>query len=292
MDYEIADMLRRTGKSCVLVVNKVESKKREEEATEFYALGFGDPYTISALHGMDVDYMLDHIVELLPPPPEVLDDVAYEVNPDGDIVWTWAASDHLDEIGFTSDELKLVNGIPGLATEQAAWTADEYSRAAHAGIHLYRLHGCVSWVYHPADERVFHHRFDLLQQRPQDLCVMIPGKEIWRGKNPRALAFRELYNNFRCCDVALFIGFSFRDLDVKQLLLAANAVRLKKAIRLVVVDNELNRESVFSRLDDASRETQFPVKFPEQELVTVIRMRFGEEAQFAEKILNTVKGML
>ena len=40
--------------------------------------------------------------------PEVLDDVAYEVNPDGDIVWTWAASDHVDEIGFTSDELKLV----------------------------------------------------------------------------------------------------------------------------------------------------------------------------------------
>ena len=42
--------------------------------------------------------------------PQVLDDVAYEVNPDGDIVWTWAASDHLDEIGFTSDELKLVKG--------------------------------------------------------------------------------------------------------------------------------------------------------------------------------------
>ncbi|WP_018265935.1 aryl-sulfate sulfotransferase [Methylosinus sp. LW4] len=40
--------------------------------------------------------------------PQVLDDVAYEANPDGDIVWTWAASDHLDEIGFTADELKLI----------------------------------------------------------------------------------------------------------------------------------------------------------------------------------------
>lgn len=39
---------------------------------------------------------------------QVLDDVAYEVNPEGDIVWTWAASDHLDEIGFTSEELKLI----------------------------------------------------------------------------------------------------------------------------------------------------------------------------------------
>jgi hypothetical protein len=41
-------------------------------------------------------------------PPQVLDDVAYEVNPDGDIVWTWAASDHIDEIGFSPEELKLI----------------------------------------------------------------------------------------------------------------------------------------------------------------------------------------
>ena len=40
--------------------------------------------------------------------PQVLDDVAYEVNADGDVVWTWAASDHLEEIGFTPEELKLI----------------------------------------------------------------------------------------------------------------------------------------------------------------------------------------
>lgn len=74
MDYDIAEILRRTGKTVILVVNKVESKQRSENATEFYALGFGDPYPISALHGMDVDFMLDRITELLPPPPETLDD--------------------------------------------------------------------------------------------------------------------------------------------------------------------------------------------------------------------------
>jgi len=42
--------------------------------------------------------------------PQVLDDVAYEVNSDGDVVWTWAASDHLDEFGFSAEELKLVRG--------------------------------------------------------------------------------------------------------------------------------------------------------------------------------------
>ena len=38
----------------------------------------------------------------------VLDDVVYEVNPSGEIVWKWLASDHFDEFGFTPEQLKLV----------------------------------------------------------------------------------------------------------------------------------------------------------------------------------------
>ncbi|MEI7833597.1 MAG: ribosome biogenesis GTPase Der [bacterium] len=71
-DREISEMLRRTGKKVVLTVNKVESKQRKDESLEFYSLGFGEPLTISALHGMDVDTMLDTICDLLPPPPEIL----------------------------------------------------------------------------------------------------------------------------------------------------------------------------------------------------------------------------
>ena len=40
--------------------------------------------------------------------PQVLDDVIYEINSSGEIVWKWVASDHLDEFGFTPAELKLV----------------------------------------------------------------------------------------------------------------------------------------------------------------------------------------
>jgi hypothetical protein len=40
--------------------------------------------------------------------PQLLDDVIYEVNPAGDIVWKWIASEHLDELGFTPNELQLV----------------------------------------------------------------------------------------------------------------------------------------------------------------------------------------
>lgn len=40
--------------------------------------------------------------------PRLLDDVIYEVNSAGDIVWTWVASEHLHEFGFTPAQLKLV----------------------------------------------------------------------------------------------------------------------------------------------------------------------------------------
>ena len=41
---------------------------------------------------------------------EVLDDVAYEVDGDGAIVWRWVASEHLDELGFTPAQLALIRG--------------------------------------------------------------------------------------------------------------------------------------------------------------------------------------
>lgn len=40
--------------------------------------------------------------------PQVLDDVIYEIEPSGTIIWKWIASEHLDEFGFTPNELNLI----------------------------------------------------------------------------------------------------------------------------------------------------------------------------------------
>lgn len=40
--------------------------------------------------------------------PRVIDDVIYEVTPQGKLAWSWTASEHLDEFGFTADQLKRV----------------------------------------------------------------------------------------------------------------------------------------------------------------------------------------
>ena len=65
-DYEFADMLRRTDKPTILVVNKADSLSRREDAVEFYNLGLGEPYPISAYHGSGTGDLLDRIVESLP----------------------------------------------------------------------------------------------------------------------------------------------------------------------------------------------------------------------------------
>lgn len=66
-DEELADALRTSTKPVLLVANKVDNTRREADAAEFYALGWDEVFTISAVHGHGVAEVLDRIVELLPP---------------------------------------------------------------------------------------------------------------------------------------------------------------------------------------------------------------------------------
>jgi GTP-binding protein len=69
-DEEVAKILRRADKPVILAVNKADNAARREAIYEFYALGLGDPYSISALHGAGVADLLDDLVAALPPAPE------------------------------------------------------------------------------------------------------------------------------------------------------------------------------------------------------------------------------
>ncbi len=61
LDKEIADILRRSKKPIHLVVNKIDSSGRENLKAEFYALGLGEPISISALGGRQIGDFLDLI---------------------------------------------------------------------------------------------------------------------------------------------------------------------------------------------------------------------------------------
>ena len=65
-DEEVAGMLRQVDKPVLFVVNKVDGPGQEATLGEFYALGVGDLYPISAEHRLGVGTLVDEILELLP----------------------------------------------------------------------------------------------------------------------------------------------------------------------------------------------------------------------------------
>ena len=66
-DLRVADLLRRSKKPVVLAVNKVDNFKQQEmEVYEFYNLGLGDPYPISAEGKQGMGELLDAVVALFP----------------------------------------------------------------------------------------------------------------------------------------------------------------------------------------------------------------------------------
>ena len=67
-DARVADLLRRSGKPVLLVVNKVDDTNREHQIWELMTLGLGEPRPVSALHGRGTGDLLDLVVDLLPPP--------------------------------------------------------------------------------------------------------------------------------------------------------------------------------------------------------------------------------
>lgn len=66
-DFKVADMLRKSGKPVILVVNKVDSfEKFMPDVYEFYNLGIGDPVPVSAASRLGMGDMLDEVAKHFP----------------------------------------------------------------------------------------------------------------------------------------------------------------------------------------------------------------------------------
>jgi GTPase len=73
-DSRVAELLRRSGKPVLVVANKVDDTGREFQVWELLALGLGDPFPVSALHGRGTGDLLDEIVARLPDGDEHAED--------------------------------------------------------------------------------------------------------------------------------------------------------------------------------------------------------------------------
>ncbi|HEV2693876.1 MAG TPA: ribosome biogenesis GTPase Der [Verrucomicrobiae bacterium] len=68
LDREVAERLRKCGKTILVAANKVDTERMEKDADEFVALGFDKIFPVSAIHGEGIVKLMDAAFALLPPP--------------------------------------------------------------------------------------------------------------------------------------------------------------------------------------------------------------------------------
>ena len=67
-DEDVADMLRRSGKPVMLVVNKIDNVRQMDNIYEFYNLGMGDPIGVSSVNLLNFGDLLEALCALFPDP--------------------------------------------------------------------------------------------------------------------------------------------------------------------------------------------------------------------------------
>ena len=66
LDQDVAAIIRRTNMPVILVANKTDNNEQQYDAVDFYSLGLGDPFCISAITGSGTGDLLDLIISKLP----------------------------------------------------------------------------------------------------------------------------------------------------------------------------------------------------------------------------------
>lgn len=133
-DEEVAEMLRRSKKPVVLVVNKLDHPKFEDEIYDFYTLGIGTPIGISAEQGLGLGDMLDEVVAYFPR----IEEEAAEENPSIAIVGRPNVGKSSLVNALLGQERTIVSDVPGTTRDAIdspfVWNDKEYTLIDTAGI--------------------------------------------------------------------------------------------------------------------------------------------------------------
>jgi GTP-binding protein len=65
LDFDIAEQIQKSGKPCILVLNKIDNEKLVDNMYDFYDLGLKEPITVSAMHGKNISLLQESIFQKL-----------------------------------------------------------------------------------------------------------------------------------------------------------------------------------------------------------------------------------
>ncbi|MGH9110976.1 MAG: ribosome biogenesis GTPase Der [Acidimicrobiales bacterium] len=127
-DAGVAELLRRSGKPVLLAANKVDDTNREGAVWELLALGLGDPFPVSAIHGRGTGDLLDAVVANLPAAANDESAVPADAGGTGETITTHGPDDATLAVAIvgrpnvgkstlfnrlTGDERAVVHDLPG-----------------------------------------------------------------------------------------------------------------------------------------------------------------------------------
>lgn len=125
LDDHVAEILRKSTKPVLLVANKVDSNDWMYNVPEFYKLGLGEPYPVSAVNGSGTGDLLDEVVKELPPideeEAEHLDNI-----PKFAIVGRPNAGKSSIVNAFISEERNIVTNIAGTTRDSIYTRYNKY----------------------------------------------------------------------------------------------------------------------------------------------------------------------
>lgn len=129
-DEEVARILRKSDKPVFLVVNKMDTPNRYDEMWEFYQLGLGDPWPVSATHGHGTGDLLDEVVEELRKVEVFGDDEEPSIN---------VAIIGRPNAGKSSLTNRLTNNERSIVSDVAGTTRDAVDTVVEHDGELYRI---------------------------------------------------------------------------------------------------------------------------------------------------------
>lgn len=145
-------------------------------------------------------------------------------------------------------EMDLVTGIGGdfLNKGYGTWDPSVYDMIpdkGRCGWHLYRLHGCTHWFFGQGSMCYSRKK----PANPFDIpCIMDPGTTFNIGDEPFRTAFNKFELLLKECKLCVFIGFSFHDKDVLEILLHVSTTR-SKPLHILTVNKNPGIDAAFLR---------------------------------------------
>ena len=124
LDDHVAEILRKSRKPVILVANKVDSNDWLYNVPEFYSLGLGDPYPVSAANGYGTGDLLDDIIKKLPEPTN--DDEKLEDIPRFAIVGRPNAGKSSLINAFIGEDRNIVTNIAGTTRDSIYTRYNKY----------------------------------------------------------------------------------------------------------------------------------------------------------------------